>query len=481
MTDDGQYLWITSQNGLLRYNYRNNSIKEYNTSHGLPHSFSFGLLRDDRNELWVLSIGGISVYDRTLDQFKTRLRFASSSYMEAFGSAIKLANGKMVFHAGNRFFVIDPSQPYTADSSYQLVLQEMQVNNSPVNFSEAKLLSSLSHSENRILFRFGLLDFEKSNEFTYWYLLKGLEKDWTSNGKQAELLFNSLPPAKYELLVKVTDAAGKQVSNILQLPFSISPPWWQTWWFRLLLVSAVAATIYYLFRRRLNTVRQKAAIQQQLAELEGKALRAQMNPHFIFNSLNAIQECIVSGKVDAAYGYLARFSKLLRMVLNNSEKNLVTLQEETDMLEIYLKLEALRFKNNFTYEINIAENVEPEMCMIPPLLLQPYIENAIWHGLLHKEGNKTLKIDCEEREGKLCCIITDNGIGRKKSAEIKAAKLGVDNFESRGMQLSKQRIKILNQQQKNNFSVSIEDLYSDDNSAAGTRVIVELDQAENNV
>ena len=160
-------------------------------------------------------------------------------------------------------------------------------------------------------------------------------------------------------------------------------------------------TAWLLYKLRIKTLKQKASIEQQLAELEGKALRAQMNPHFIFNSLNAIQECVVSGKIDAAYDYLARFSKLLRMVLNNSEKDLVSLQEEIDMLNIYLELESLRFKDSFSYEINIAPNIETEMSEVPPLLLQPYIENAIWHGLMHKEGEKKLRIDCEEKNSVL--------------------------------------------------------------------------------
>ncbi len=472
--DDGRYLWLTSQNGLIRYNYNNNSIKVYSTFDGLPHSFSFGLVTDDANKLWVLTAGGICLYDNKIDKFTTRLRFASTSYMEAFGSALKLGNGKLIFHIGNRFFVIDPTQSVTTYTKFQLNLEEMQVNNLPVNFLQSKWLASLAHDQNNILVRFGLLDFEKTNEYTFWYLLKGLQKNWISNGNQAELLFNEMPSGKYELLLKATDALGNDISNIVQLKFTILPPWWQTWWFRLLLILFGIAVIYYFFRRRLNAVRQKAAIQQQLAELEGKALRAQMNPHFIFNSLNAIQECIISGKEDAAYNYLSRFSKLLRMVLNNSEKNLISLQDEIDMLEIYLKLESLRFKNNFSYQIHIANNVEPEMCMIPPLLLQPYIENAIWHGLLHKEGNKLLELTCEEIQGALYCIITDNGIGRKKSAEIKQAKLGANQFESKGMQLSKQRIKILNEQQKNTFSTEIQDLIDVDNNPAGTKVTVKL-------
>jgi LytS/YehU family sensor histidine kinase len=165
------------------------------------------------------------------------------------------------------------------------------------------------------------------------------------------------------------------------------------------------------------------------------------------------------------------------MVLNNSEKDLVSLQEETDMLSIYLQLESLRFKDSFNYHINIGKNIESDIIEVPPLLLQPYIENAIWHGLIHREGEKTLHIDCTEKDGILYCSITDNGIGRKKAAEIVAAKLGGERFESKGMKLSEQRIRMMNLQEENNYKVSVIDLVNEEGHSLGTRVIFELPQS----
>ena len=237
-----------------------------------------------------------------------------------------------------------------------------------------------------------------------------------------------------------------------------------------------ALAVYYIFKSRVRRIKEKAAIRQQLAELEGKALRAQMNPHFIFNSLNAIQECIVMEKIDAAYEYLARFSKLLRMVLNNSEKNFISLQEEMEMINLYIEIESLRFKNSFKYSIVVDENIDLEMTEVPPLLIQPIIENAIWHGLRIKEGEKKLSITCTSSDDGISCTITDNGIGRAKAQEIKSAKIGATNFESKGMLLSEQRMRMMNLEQQGKFEMRVEDLYNDENFACGTKVIIQLPQ-----
>ncbi|MGC4013211.1 MAG: sensor histidine kinase [Luteolibacter sp.] len=154
--------------------------------------------------------------------------------------------------------------------------------------------------------------------------------------------------------------------------------------------------MYLVYRSRIRSVREKAAIRQQIAELKGQALRAQMNPHFIFNSLNAIQELIVTENHDASYQYLSKFSKLLRIVLNMSERNFSSLHTEIELCRLYLELESLRFKHSFYYRIDTGK-IDTEVTLFPTLLVQPFIENAIWHGLMHKEGEKTLLVKFEER------------------------------------------------------------------------------------
>ena len=305
-----------------------------------------------------------------------------------------------------------------------------------------------------------------------------MDSNWTISAERSAA-YNFLRPGKYVFELKASNNNNVWSPGVVHFSFMIEPPFWQTWWFVFLCVLAASLLVYALFKARVKRIKEKAAIRQQLAELEGKALRAQMNPHFIFNSLNAIQECIVMEKVDAAYEYLARFSKLLRMVLNNSEKNLISLQEEIEMIRLYLELEALRFKNSFEYGINIDPGIDVEMAEVPPLLLQPFIENAIWHGLRNKQGEKKLSVSCTPNTNGVTCTIIDNGIGRVKAREIKAAKMGAAAFESRGMILSEQRMQMMNLDHKEKFDVQILDLYDDQGTAIGTKIILHLPQILN--
>jgi len=215
-------------------------------------------------------------------------------------------------------------------------------------------------------------------------------------------------------------------------------------------------------------------INKMLAESQLMALRAQMNPHFVFNCLNSIQECIVTQKYGEASNYLNKFSKLFRMVLNNSGKNLVSIDEEKEVLKLYLELELMRFEKSFQYTIEADEKLETDEILMPSMILQPYVENALWHGLMHKEGERYLLIRFEKISDEVFrCTINDNGIGRKKSFELKEQQSKTKHHESKGLKISKDRLDVL---QKQGFHASLEiiDKYDGTGQAAGTTVIIEL-------
>jgi len=216
------------------------------------------------------------------------------------------------------------------------------------------------------------------------------------------------------------------------------------------------------------------SINQRLSEARLEALRSQMNPHFIFNSLNAIQECILTNKVDAAYEYLSRFSKLQRMVLNNSAKEFITLGSELEMLQLYLSLESLRFSQSFTYTIHTDADTDVDEIMLPSMIIQPYVENAIWHGLRNKAGDKILTVTCKEIDGELIITIDDNGVGREKAAIIKSQKLGAGKSESKGTILSAQRLNILALQYKASIHLEVTDKVNEANEPTGTTVVIRL-------
>jgi sensor histidine kinase YesM len=215
------------------------------------------------------------------------------------------------------------------------------------------------------------------------------------------------------------------------------------------------------------------SFKQQIAQTEITALRAQMNPHFIFNCLNSIQYFTAKNDSESASNYLAKFSKLIRLVLENSRSEKVTLQNELDTLRLYIEMEAMRFQNKLSYQLNIANDVEQDYVQIPPLLLQPFVENAIWHGLMHKEEGGTIIIDVTTDDFMLLRVtVTDNGVGRQKAAEFKS-KTATKN-KSFGMKVTAERIELINQLYKTETQIQIIDLKNTDREAIGTKVIIEI-------
>jgi LytS/YehU family sensor histidine kinase len=217
---------------------------------------------------------------------------------------------------------------------------------------------------------------------------------------------------------------------------------------------------------------QKLENEKQLTELEMQALRAQMNPHFIFNCLSSINRFILKNETESASDYLTKFSRLIRMVLNNSKQELIALEDELEMLRLYLDLEKLRFRNSFDYKINCINEIDADNIFIPPLILQPFAENAIWHGLMHKQGHGHLEIKLSVDKKILTCVISDNGIGRSKAAMLQSTS--TEHKKSMGQQITKERLTLFNQGANEGNFLNFEDIKDDEGNEAGTRVILRL-------
>ena len=215
-------------------------------------------------------------------------------------------------------------------------------------------------------------------------------------------------------------------------------------------------------------------LNKNLATSQLTALRAQMNPHFIFNALNSVQQYILQGNVDEANKYLSKFSRLQREILHNSDQQFISLEKEKEMLELYLQLEQLRFNGSFSYEIVFDNSLDLDEITVPPMIVQPFVENAIWHGLMPKQGHKKVSIAFAQlSDSVLACTITDNGIGREAAAAIKQIK-GDPKHQSKGLSLAYERLRILESQFNQPFNISIHDLKNDDGTAAGTRISLTL-------
>jgi LytS/YehU family sensor histidine kinase len=255
----------------------------------------------------------------------------------------------------------------------------------------------------------------------------------------------------------------------------IEAPFWQTLPFQVLIIAVVILITWILVAWRFSILRkeeqERSSVQQKLNELEQMALRAQMNPHFIFNCLNSIQNFIITNDLEATNWYLSEFAHLIRQTLDNSEKSTISITNEIRYLKRYLELEMMRFGHSFEYSIEVDDELDCDLVSIPTMILQPYVENSIRHGIRYKEeGGGRIDIKFKKSAEGFICIIQDNGIGRKKANEYKS-QVRVE-YQSKGMTLTAERINILNRQLIDPITIEINDLTNEHQQALGTKVII---------
>ena len=235
----------------------------------------------------------------------------------------------------------------------------------------------------------------------------------------------------------------------------------------ILVAGGIISFLFYKRKRDAVQKQKEAEFKTEVSETEMKALRSQMNPHFIFNSLNSIGDYIAKNNTKLADEYLAKFAKLMRLILENSEKKEVPLSEDLKALELYMQLEALRLNQKFTYQIKVDEAIDAENTLIPPLILQPFVENSIWHGISKKEGTGKILVHIKKEGEMINCIVEDDGIGRKLAA-IQTGESKPAEKQSLGMKITRARINILNKMKNSTADVQLFDL------SQGTRVEVKL-------
>lgn len=263
----------------------------------------------------------------------------------------------------------------------------------------------------------------------YQYKLEGQDEEWKTLFRSNQINYSNLTNGSYTLKVRSTNQIKKTNYTEASFAFVIQPPYYKTWWARLLLAICTIGLIIYIILVRDKYKHKENKIAMQLSELKLEALQSQMNPHFIFNALNSIQNYIVNNNQIEAARYLSKFSKLIRKTLDNSHHQFIPLEEIIQSLEMYLALEAFRFNSEFTYTINVDDADDRIFTLeLPPMLLQPFVENAILHGLMPKNGSKVLTVLIYIRENNLHCIIEDNGVGR-------SAKIKPEGHSSRGQKL----------------------------------------------
>ncbi|WP_372744405.1 histidine kinase [Lutibacter sp.] len=338
-------------------------------------------------------------------------------------------------------------------------------------------LRFIDNERDNISVSFSVLDFVNQNYINYQYRLFPKQKEWV-NTETETIFFSNLSPDVYILEIKATDQHNN--STVIKKYLNVVPKWWQTIaakiCFGLIIIGFLLLINKYLTNRIRKKEHEKARQDKRVAGLELQALRSQMNPHFVHNSLNAIQYYIQRNEVELSENYLVKFSKLIRLFFEYSRRQSITISEELELLTNYLEIEKLRFEEKLNFDITVCENIDVEEQLIPSMLLQPIVENAVNHGLFHKQENGLVSIDFTQLdEDTFQVIVKDDGIGIKKAKDI--YKRSSKNYQSNSSAVLHERLDLLNQSKDWNINYNIQDR-SDINKGEGTIVTLTFNQIE---
>lgn len=437
-------------------------------SYPIDDTFVTGLMQDANENVFFATNAGLHVYLKNKDKV-IKLNTTDGLTSNILQYAFKKASGNRLLLGGeNQLTIVNYNELLETPLQNAIKVTKLWVNGKPHNNSNELILN---YKQNNIGIQFSTFSYLEANKIFYEYSVNNNE--WVSLGNQAELVFNHLSPGSYHIKIRSTDHLQNQLEKELHYFIKINPPFTQSSLFFALLGIAVVLLVYGWFRYSLHRKMKEKRYELQVKDAEMRMLRAQMNPHFMFNTLNSINSYIIQHKTADASKYLTSFSKLMRNILESSKQQWITLAQEVKTTELYLQLEAVRLENSFAYEIVVDIDEAEAEILVPPLIVQPFAENAIWHGLRHKaEGNGKLYVRFVlENKDKLRIEIEDNGIGREGSVLLKTAK----KHTSYGVKITEERLVKLNTA---NY-LEILDLYDNNNKPAGTKVILHLNLEEN--
>jgi two-component sensor histidine kinase len=467
-SDDGT-LWIASYDDSVIGYVNGRVVATISSKQGLTGNICHCLYLHD-HILWVGTDKGLNKIE--LD----KPGYPVTCYTSNDGLASEIIN--VVYAVGSTIFVgtsaglsyFDESKVHTGDECRLNLLAAISAGRNRIGDTASLLLPV---RENDIRFEFAGISYRSVGKISYRYRLIGLDSIWKGT-QDNYLAYPTLPSGRYEFQVQAINRFGVG-SEVRTVPFEVAAPFWNRLWFNLLEVAIFIAATWLFISWRIRRIRgqqeRKAMQSRRMAELEHIALQAQMNPHFIFNCLNSIQQFIFDKDMMATNEYISSFARLIRATLNHSSRPFISVAEEVEYLSDYLALEKMRFKDKMDYVVDTEPGLDVNSLLLPPMLLQPYVENSVRHGLRHKtNGQGYVRILFRRQAERLVVTIRDNGIGRKRAMGYKTGEH--IEYQSKGMSLTSARIQTINVLYKSQIDVSIEDLQDDAGQPEGTRIVI---------
>lgn len=472
-------MWLgTKTNGIVIYDQ--DEIYNISTKNGLSNNSITSLFLKD-NVMWATTRNGLNKI--TFHNKKLKHSFKIESFNKIHGLLSREIND----------IYVDDSLAYVATKKGLNIINYNKIKETfsppPIYITNISIQNQdttiqdhyvLPYNKNSINIGFVGLMYRNNENKKYKYQFNQNTKSthWVeTNERYVKLSF--LPPGKYNFNVIATNENNTESLSPATVSFIINPPYWKTWWFFTIITLLTSIILYFLYKRRVNEINKRNILENRLLKevnkFRQKALSQQMNPHFIFNTLNSIQYYIYNNDVESSTHYLTKFSKLMRLILDNSQYETISIQKELEAMELYLQLESLRLDEKFSFEILVNEDVNTEYYKIYPLLIQPYVENSLWHGLV-QEGEKMLKIEILPNKESILCIIEDNGIGREKALKKKKQQ---GKHKSHGTNITNKRIETINKLYNSTFKVEFIDLKDNFANSIGTRVLLQIPKITN--
>lgn len=496
-------IWFGTTKGISRFD--GNTFLSYGTKQGLASNNVYSLIADKAGHLWSGTEKGLDrlLYDRQgqITAIKHYGKGEGFTGIETSQNAACLDTGTGVwFGTINGASVYHPEYDFENAVPPKVHITSIKLFFDPIELTPYGQRTDgyhwfpvpdsllLPYAENNLRFEFTGIDLRNPEGVKFRWRLLGFESNWVPENSERQATYSNLQPGDYTFELQARNSDGYW-SNIERFQFHITPPIYQRWSFRLVVGAGILILLILLFRWQLKTAQkrnkeqlEKVTLEKHVLELEQKALRLQMNPHFIFNALQSINGYIARNDSSEARKYLAKFGKLMRMTLENSRTSYTSIEQEAELLYNYTALEAMSQGNRFVTNIDIDERIRHESTFIPVMLIQPFVENAIIHGLKHKiegGGELNIRFNIEGKENGtngeqrcIVCEIEDNGVGRKKAAEYEA---GIrKDHKSAALEITQERLAQMNEPGKPESSVSIIDLEDAQGNPRGTKVIIRI-------
>jgi len=482
-------LWLGTDDGIYHYETKTGELRHYHINSQPSSNIVTFVSHDSTNSLWVGTDNGLFSINTTILSNNDSLLIRS--YNEHDGIISQECNQNAAFcdRNGNLWFgingalvnVVSTLNPSNNKSEYGSVLKELQVNFEtidPQEYWDSDIdKPAFPYRNNRFTFKYAAIQFSNPEKVKYSYRLIGSDEEWSPEIAENSVTYANLSPGNYEFEIRSKLENEPWGSSYTLLSFKILPPFYLTWWFLLVVMSFLFLTGYLINRVISNQrLRKRELIDIQnrarILGLEQENLNAHMNRHFIFNALNSIQYYINTQEKKLANTYLTKFAALVRKNLDSAQAEAISLQEEIERLKLYLHLEQMRFKDRFEYFILLDKSIDADQIFVPSMILQPFIENSIMHGILPSEILGRIDVNIELKNKEIVLEILDNGVGIETSIRQKTGKsLHVSN----GMKITRQRLEVLKDMTGKNYEIlGPDEITNASMEVLGTKVTIKL-------